>query len=282
MIVKGRGGLGNRLLGALTAISVAKAFRFPVHIDWTDQYYSDGTYNAFDMLFETHGFDRLEEMPAGSVYKEVWDGRLEWSGYELTEQLQVSWDSVVTDITEIALSRKIADSYVYGGYFFDRRSLASLGITPSARRVFHKHLAWSARVRELSDGLPQLDDAIGVHMRGTDLHSNVRVDKFVEAVNRIDSSCPVLVCTDDSALADQAVLAFGDRMVPLDRTYADGQPLHYRGSDDSKVQTTLECVRDLVALSKCKQVVGTQGSTFSSVAADIVSQQRRRLVLVTP
>jgi hypothetical protein len=84
LLVKGRNGLGNRILSALTGILYARLSGRRLVIDWRDPCYGEGGQNAFHRFFTSPLFGPHDLLPASdSVAPEVRRGRLDDDAIEV-------------------------------------------------------------------------------------------------------------------------------------------------------------------------------------------------------
>jgi len=80
LLVKGRAGLGNRILCALTGILYARLAGRRLLVDWSDPIYAEGGLNVFHRYFRCPTADPADRIPAtDSVAPAIWRGRLDES-----------------------------------------------------------------------------------------------------------------------------------------------------------------------------------------------------------
>ena len=88
LLVKGKAGLGNRMLCVLTGIIYARLTDRRLVVDWSDfTYSSDGT-NVFPRLFVLP--EAVDDLPLAahtSVRPNLWSGRLNMSAGDLIDQV---------------------------------------------------------------------------------------------------------------------------------------------------------------------------------------------------
>lgn len=112
-------------------------------------------------------------------------------------------------------------------------------------------------------------NTVGVHIRRTD-HVEAIADSpvaafFQEMQKELeqDNTCHFFVATDDGEVEQEVFHRFGDRVFfkadkSWGRTYTDGM---------------LDACVDLWALSKCRKILGSKGSTFGLIAAKLGSKE---------
>src|SRR5438067_4802926 len=95
LLVKGRAGLGNRMLALLIGILYGRLSRRRLVVDWSDRTYSDDGENVFHRYFSCPSCDPTAEIPAGaSVTPVVWQGRLEESVSEVAWRFRDAYSEI--------------------------------------------------------------------------------------------------------------------------------------------------------------------------------------------
>ncbi|PLX78350.1 MAG: hypothetical protein C0616_14760 [Desulfuromonas sp.] len=114
---------------------------------------------------------------------------------------------------------------------------------------------------------PQLEGAIGLHLRRTD---NIRAreasptDLFIEAIDKeldLDAATRVFLATDDPVEEVLLKRRYGERLF--------FHPKQVRGRDDPLA--IRDAVVDLYCLSMCRRIYGSYWSSFSEMASEIGS-----------
>jgi hypothetical protein len=87
LLVKGRAGLGNRILCALTGILYARLTGRRLIIDWRDETYSNDGSNVFHRFFQCHCSSQTEEIPVtDSISPNIWRGHLHESAIDISRR----------------------------------------------------------------------------------------------------------------------------------------------------------------------------------------------------
>lgn len=111
--------------------------------------------------------------------------------------------------------------------------------------------------------LEQVNNSIGIHIRGTDHRLALEksgLNKFISRIQDHLSQHPdatFFVCSDENGVKEKLKSLFKDHLFYLDVTNFD------RDNRDSILDST----RDLFLLSKTKKIFGSYGSSFSELAA---------------
>jgi hypothetical protein len=71
LIVKGKAGMGNRILSALDGILYSRITNRKLIIDWSDYTYSNDKSNVFPRFFTIHGLSSLENFFDANYVKTV-------------------------------------------------------------------------------------------------------------------------------------------------------------------------------------------------------------------
>lgn len=289
LIIKAKGGLGNRMLSAVTGLVLARLNSRTPLIDWRDGMYVDPGTNLYPLLFEADWMkgDVADFDHATDVAPAIWSGRL---------------GKHPVDIIRSEFPRRHQDPLLYR-----RLSIDLTGRDPAAEAgVFWSYLPKLKRLqrriersdffagqtlyditcatltkyfRPVSEVRNQVDavfadvegPAIGAHIRFTD--RKAPLPKIIASLSRLQTSRPdaTIFLATDSAEAQEAVLTHFPRARFIEKTLAtDGSALHFgsRTFADPVVEARNALV-DMVALSRCDWLVHSSHSTFSVAAASI-------------
>ena len=97
---------------------------------------------------------------------------------------------------------------------------------------------------------------VGVHLRRTEYTAAAPTSAFVAAMNAFDASTKFFVASDSDSDRQALEAAFPGRIITvaetLSRTSAEGMK---------------DALKDFVGLSKCSEILGSEGSSFSEMAA---------------
>lgn len=281
LVIKANSGLGNRIGSLISALAVAEKFCLKPHVDWSDPCYSNGE-NAFSKFFDLKRFDRadLHEGTSG-LWPNFWNGRIQNTVDAVESELKLGYRDRYFGLEKLAYHAGPEKTLVYWGYQFERRSLIRLGIFTSARTLFHRHLRPSTELQKQLETLPSLSNTLGLHIRATDLNTDYVVEEFIDAA-RIRKFERILLCTDNVRIVDRLSKEFGNELLVLEKWFPpDGSAIHLTKSKNvDRVDAGLDALRDLYALSRCREIIGTNGSTFSAMAANVFSERAKKLRLI--
>ena len=302
LLVKGRGGLGNRVLALLSGILYARLSGRTLVVDWSDPVYSDDGTNVFHGLFLCRSCDPAEEVPETvSVTPVIWRGRLELSVRELKSMLSLRSDGVaLLDITSIDLARidyPEAIAVLWGftanvGALrpYCRGELAPLrhaSTTTILRELLRAELEPARTIRERVDRFRRQRFAggatIGVHVRYTD--RKVRLPAILRRVDRIlsaDAKTQIFLATDSAKVRDLFFARYPD-VVTAPHAYAPAsRGLHAPTGGAGRLDRGVEALVDLYLLAECDGFVGDTTSSFARVASLLSNAPASRRFDVRP
>ena len=291
LLIKGKGGFGNRILAATTGIVLAELTgRQPV-IDWRDGIFLPEGENLYPLLFDAPAADDPAAYDGRSdVVPAIWAGRLGQSARTvITRDLGDRHSSpFIYRRLSLDLARPQAPQPV--AVFFSylpklarlRRAMArdprfqGRAADDVLRDVLARHFTPNARVRaaveRLFAGLPR--PVIGMHIRHTDMQ--VPVPPFERVAGRLRQQMPgatLFLATDSQAVQDRIQARF-DGVMTIDKALGrDAGGLHrpdHRDADAAFADPLREAENalvDLWTLSQCDWLVHASRSTFSVLAA---------------
>lgn len=288
VLVKAKGGMGNRLLCAVSGVLYAKLTQRDVLIDWTDATYSDDRSNVFNDYFSKPVVGQIDSPGdvADSVYPPVWQGHLDQSMSEMLHRFDPDKHSSLRIGRKYSVSPadidRDEDVLVIWSYS-DRvwpmrhhlRKLDGSARTKSVQQTlrealadhFELHPAIQKRVDEYRDANWK-GPMIGLHLRCTDRMSNV--PRSLRHVRRLLKEYPeagLFVATDNRETLAMVQREF-PRAITTEKWYPDdGAAMHQNDSCPSRFENGVEALIDMKLLSDCDFLVYPSRSTFSFVSA---------------
>jgi len=286
LIIKCGSGFGNRISSLLGALAVAGRYGLQPVVDWSDPCYSNDGENVFRRYFRLNFWKSeldVTSLPATKVTPSAWGGRLGLTSCQLMQRFGVPCKDQQFLLHRLVWHGRKSECLVYTGFHFERRSLFKLGIIASQKKLFHKHLLPSEELRVWVDRLPSLQDYVGMHVRSTDLGTKYELTDFLKTLTAAESR-KVLLCTDSAEVESEMCKLLGDGVLTVPKWLPERSDAIHTFDKKSvgvdAVMTGFEALRDLYALSSCKRVIGTYGSTFSYLAARVVASVPRKLTVV--
>lgn len=286
LIIKAKGGLGNRMLSAITGIVLARLNDRTPFIDWRDGMYVDAGVNLYPLLFAANEIDDLSVYDdANDVAPALWSGRMteqpvdvirrefpnrhqdpllyrklsiDLVGKDPTAQVGVFW-SYLPKLER--LKRRMQSHPQFAG-----KSLAEV-----TSNLLDLHFRPVAKVSEQVNAIfkDEAGPIIGVHIRFTD--RKVPLGKIIaelEHLSRRESGAKIFLATD-SAEAQAAILSRFSDVITIDKNLsASSTALHFSSESFSDpVAEAHNALIDMVALSRCDWLLHSRHSTFSVTAA---------------
>jgi hypothetical protein len=217
LLVKGRAGLGNRILGAVSGLQYARLSGRRLVVDWRDELYSDDGSNVFPRYFRCAEAHPLDELPdTTSVTPPLWIGHLDESANarERSSQLgPIEFRSVSSvDLTRLDHPEQVAVMWVTLSHVLfltahHRHAFQALGRRPayellrsSLRSDLRPDGAIERRVDEFARASFE-PPTVGVHVRFSDRRGNLDViQRRLDAVMRREPAARIFLATDNVAV----------------------------------------------------------------------------------
>lgn len=288
LLIKAKGGLGNRMLAGVTGVILAQLTgRTPV-IDWRDGLYVPQGTNLYPLLFrDPTGIDPACFDAASSVAPDLWSGRLAEQPVRIIARHFPNRHSSPFIYRRLSVPLTGRDPAARVGVFWSYLpKLARLRRRMQADRRFdgrhldaitqdmlHRFFTPNDRVRQtigdLFAGRPR--PVIGVHIRFTD--RKVPLAKIERALSRLRARFPesdIFLATDSAAAQSYITDRFARVFTTTKQLVEDGQALHYAGTQmHDPVREAENAVIDMFALAECDWLIHSRHSTFS-VAASLI------------
>jgi hypothetical protein len=284
VLVKGKAGLGNRMMSAMTGILYAMLSSRRIVIDWSDFAYSNAGENVFPRLFSTPNSDASLPVEAGeSVRPSLWKSRLHKQANEVVDEIDPKAHDHWRDYRTFSFDLKNLDypettlvmwSFTHlirkmRGHFRGSFSwLSSLSDEDIMSWLLSHHLRLHPDIATLVEerwmSIPSRDNVIGVHVRFSDQKSNLGA--FYRAIDKLVAATPdagIFLATDNIKVQQDMVAAYG-KVTCNDKWFpAEGQAMHQSFDCPDRTQNAIDALIDMYMLSKCKYLVFSGGSSFS-------------------
>lgn len=289
LLVKAKGGLGNRMLSAASAIVYAQASNREWCLDWSDGVYARDKINAVPLLFpslQQHVFSP-ENWRSKHVVPSVWRDRL---GSSISEVISKDYPGEHSNpLIYRRLSAPFKSAGIHNGVevfwsYTSKYGRIKRFLTPEQKRLGRDHVLGDALrtnflpnsvVAETVNRLIVGDGAsvLGVHIRYTDL--KIPIDKLMICVKaqmrkfNYDS----IFLASDSLDAEVRFKREFKNVITSEKQYPkNNTQLHAVRQDDNSLQgdSSLDgatsALVDMFALSKCAGLVYCSRSTFAETS----------------
>jgi hypothetical protein len=306
IFIKGKAGLGNRILVLLDSLVYAKlSGRKPI-IDWRDGAYAQYGINAFPLLFSEPSVDSFQHLTSiESVAPEVWKGHLQTSVDKLFQEKYPFNDEMDT-VRRVARrytisSKKISYSetvVVRWGWTHELYNLRRFFSGPYKkyftltdneilRSVLKERLRPVDEIQTCVKAFRDRyfgDNTIGLHIRYTDRKNSF--DGYYKYVDKFLNEYPfgvVFISTDNIDVETCFKLRY-PRVVASEKWYPpSGMPIHRnRHPERDMLQNAREALVELYLLGSCNSLIFNSTSTFGCIASLISDAQNTNLVDLAP
>lgn len=285
LIVKAKGGFGNRILSAATGIVIADLVgRTPV-IDWRDGMYLPPGTNAYPILFQGPPMPVVDLYDTScDVAPALWSGRLAEHPVDLVERFYPDRHSspfiyrrLSIDLAHPDVDEPVAVFWSYLPKFARLRS--QLRSRPEyrgrrtdeiVREILQRYFTPNPRVRAAVDDLFAGRDApvIGVHVRYTDRKAPLEaIEKQLLRLQRKLPRSSIFLATDSEMVQSRILAKFPGTFVIDKSMGAEGGALHVDAGFDDPVAEAENALVDMWALARCDWLIHSRNSTFSVAAA---------------
>ncbi len=306
ILIKGKAGLGNRIMVLLDSLIYADlSGRKPI-IDWCDGAYAPYGVNAFPLLFSEPSVGNIQPLTlADSVTPGTWKGHLQKSVDKLFQEIYPFNDEMDTvrcvarrytiDTRKISYSETFAVRWgwthelhnlrrffhgPYKKYFFlsDNEILRSV-LKEQVRPVEEIQTCVKAFCDEFFN-----DSVIGLHIRHSDRKNSY--DGYFKYVDRFLSEHPfgvVFISTDNSDV-EYSFKSRYPRVVASEKWYPPpGMPIHRnRQPERDMLRNAREALIELYLLGSCNSLIFNSTSTFGCLASLLSGAPSANIVDMAP
>ena len=286
LVIKAKGGLGNRMLSAVTGLVLARLQGRSPHIDWRDGMYVPAGTNLYPLLFDAAWMGDLAAFDnATDVAPSIWSGRMTQHPTDVihaefpdAHQDPLIYRRLSVDLAGPGPEHAVAVfwSYVSKVKRLERRmarhpDFAGKSLDDVTRAMLARYFDPVPEVKQLVDAVLTRDGrpTIGVHIRFTD--RKAPLEKMVNRLTRLREQKPnarLFLATDSMAAQEAVLMRFPDAIQIEKSLDTGGAALHVAsGRFADPVAEARNALADMVALSRCDWLVHSSHSTFSVTAA---------------
>lgn len=286
LLIKAKGGLGNRILSAVSGLVFADLTGRSPLIDWRDGSYAPLGENAYPLLFDTPMTGRAEDFDAapGPVSPPVWAGHLGLTPERMVDLFAPDrhasatvYRRFCTDLSRLDTPEDIAVFWCYLPKFgrlarhmrrdprFAGRPAAAV-IGDYLTRWFTPNARVRAGVAAMLAEMPR--PLIGLHVRYTD--RKIPLAPLKAALRRRLAERPgatIFLATDNAAVQAEIAAGFPNVRFTTKHLNPDGSRLHWPSSEIAKVQEAENALIDMHLLAACDHLIYSKHSTFSVTSA---------------
>ena len=296
IIVKGFGGLGNRLLTLLNAIAIAKKTGRTLVVDWSDDTYSNNGENTFHSLFDLKNIHNQikEEINFSnlSVWPPIWNNKLHYSsrklmfecinnynnGYEYFENsVRFDYNNIKNDCDLTIITHELNDPVI---------TFARIGILPwyiylnpknAFRKIFFKYLQVTPAIQKNVQKIlnhSNKNKVIGVHVRASDNpeSSHWSIQVYFDKITKLkEKHTKIFLATDNIDVVSCFRNQYGDFLLWQDQWLPTnpGDRAHANDYCPDKLEHAICSLTDLLCLSQVDFLIANSESSFSRLALDM-------------
>lgn len=294
LIIKAKGGLGNRMLSAVTGLIYADlSGRIPV-IDWRDAIYAAPGVNAYPLLFKSPITEDPSDFDArDDVAPAKWKGRMDDHPFRIVDGEHngaLVYRKSCIDIGRLDHSEPVAVFWSYVSKIKRLRGLMNRDarfkgksdsevICDYLTRYFTPNDRVQAAVDKALDPLPR--PIIAAHLRYTDMAGPL--DKVKAEIAKLRAKmpeAPIFLATDSLKAQKDIQGTFGNLHVTEKYLPEDGGRLHLQHEEVDPVLEAENAMIDMWALAACDYLIYSRNSTFSGTSALIGGHDADHLVNV--
>ena len=286
LLVKAKGGMGNRMMCAITGIIYGQLTGRLTVVDWRDKSYSDDGTNAFAKFFSCPSVHPETILPGeGTIRPSVWVNELHKSmGTMISEHDPDKHNSIrihrkySVDVSELEYDEDILVFWYYTQRIRALRKhlsdpkygFAGLTTAQIIHKVLLEKLSLHDDIRQRIAGFKAKNwdqTVIGLHIRHTDLRTDLA--KYERVLGRFLERSPdahIFLATDNRQVSEDYHKRF-KRVISTPKWFPDGMAsMHQNISCPDKIANGVEALVDMYLLADCDYLIYPGSSTFSCIS----------------
>ena len=296
LIVKGKAGMGNRMLSALDGILYSHLTNRKLIVDWSDYTYSNDNSNVFPHFFtipQNSYFNEIfDDNNIKSICPAIWENNLDKSvnqmidTYEIGKNRQRDCLSKYTidirnlDYTEDILVRCSFTGNIHGFrqnlfYKDEFSNLMNLKDEDILKKLIRENLDLNEDIKKRINLFKEkyfTEHVIGVHVRYTDIKTDL--DKYPKIIKSIldkknqAKKFIIFLATDNKLVESYFWDKYGKNNVILTEKWypQDYKYLHQNQECPDRLENGIQALVDMYLLAACDYLIYDGNSTFGFVA----------------
>ena len=298
LLVKAKGGMGNRMLCTLTGILYGQLTGRCTIIDWRDESYSNDGSNTFSKFFSCPGiYSEMILLNEATIRPKVWEGQLHKSIGEMIAEHDPNKHSSIfihrkysVDIRKLDYDEDIIVFWYYTGRIRDleghlrdgQGSFTGLNTYGIIRKVLTEQMVLQQDIcQQIGDFKARnwSEKVIGVHIRHTDRQTNLA--KYEHHLRRFLQRWPdahIFLATDNKQVSDDYHKRF-KKVFSTPKWFPDVMlSMHQNRNCPDKVANGIEALVDMYLLAECDCLIYSGYSTFSLISRILSDAQPEDIV----
>jgi len=287
LVVKAKGGMGNRMLCALTGILYGQITGRKVIIDWRDGAYGAYGENVFSDFFSCPEVRPIQELPqTNNIRPAIWKGKLDKSMSEMIKEFDPDKHSSVTihrkysvDIRKLDYEEDIVVFWYYkerirflSKYLRDPKyGYAGFSKIDILRKMLREQLNLNEEIRQSIKQFKEKywsDTVIGIHIRHTGEHK-AKLSRYELPLRKFLEQSPkayIFLCTDNREVSQNYHDRF-DRVLSTPKWFPSSMAsMHQNHKCPNRTANGVEALIDMYLLAKCDYLIYRGSSTFSWIS----------------
>jgi len=298
LLVKAKGGMGNRILCAVTGIIYGQLTKRTIVIDWRDGAYSNDSSNTFSKFFAcSQVYPETVLSESGTIRPEVWRGQLHKSMSEMLHEYDPDKHKSIlihrkysVDIRKLKYDEDILVFWYYTERIRALRKhlrdpnhgFAEQTTSQIIRKVLREQMSLHKDIRQrIAEFKAEHwhQTVIGLHIRYTDMKTNLALcERQLRRFLDCSPDAHIFLATDNRQVSDEYHKRFKN-VFSTPKWFPDGvSSMHQNCICPDKVINGVEALVDMYLLADCDYLIYPGGSTFSRVSRMLSDIPPERIV----
>lgn len=288
ILVKGKAGLGNRILSLLTALLYAKLSNRTLYVDWRDEGYSKNGENSFSHFFEGPNIKHeVSTINPASISPIIWKDNLALSAHDLVSEKDFNklavkylpwfYRQYSVDLSRINYEENVLVFAAYTQkinklrrHFTGKFSyLAEKSTFEILSTLLKDELTLKTEIKKKVDDFKDNffhSPVIGVHVRYTDRKAPLeKYHKELSCILEKNKDSQIFLATDNNKVQEEFRTKYNNVITTNKWLPEQGERIHYNTKSDP-ISTGVEALIDMHLLAKCDHMVFAGRSTFSMIS----------------
>ncbi len=295
LVIKAKGGMGNRMLCAVTGIIYGQLTDRAVIIDWRDKVYSDDGSNTFSQFFKSQLVYPETVLPQkATIRPKIWKSQLDKSMSNMIQTYDpYKHRSILIhrkysiDIRKLDYDEDIIVFWYYTGRIrllkrHLQNHLAGLNTNEVIRKVLTEQMRLSDEVRKRISEYKNAnwpEKVIGVHIRHTDRKTNLtKYERYLHRFLKQFPNAHIFLATDNQLINQDYHRRFKN-VFSTPKWFPDNMnSMHQNTNCPNKVANGIEALLDMYLLAECDCLIYSGYSTFSFISRVLSNAQPENIV----
>ena len=298
LIVKAKGGMGNRMLCAATGILYGQVTNRKTIVDWRDVSYSNDGSNTFTKFFSCASVYPETILPSkGTIRPSVWVNNLDKSMNEMVQKYDPNKHSSIwihqkysIDVRKLDYGEDIVVFWYYTGrikkikrHLHDNRDgFADLDTNGIIHKMLTEQMRISESIRRRIDEFKAKrwpEKVIGIHIRYTDRKTNLAAyEKYLNRFLKLSPHAHIFLATDSQQINQEYKMRFKNVFSTPKWFPENRAAMHQNISCPDKVANGIEALVDMYLLAQCDYLIYPGCSTFSWISRILSNASSKNIV----